>query len=92
MTKNLKCPVCGGDITETAKGFSCKNWADDKGGCKFTIWKESCGAVFDEDDAEKLINGERVQKTNISKEGKPYEAEWVYVRGGIKQTFERVVH
>lgn len=31
-----KCPVCGSDVVEGAKGFGCMNW---KSGCKFTIWK-----------------------------------------------------
>ncbi len=33
-----KCPVCGNDIVEGAKGFGCMGY---KEGCKFVIWKES---------------------------------------------------
>lgn len=31
-----KCPLCGGDIIETAKAFGCSNW---RNGCKYTLWK-----------------------------------------------------
>jgi len=34
-----KCPVCGGDIVETQKAYSCANWSRKDGGCKFVIWK-----------------------------------------------------
>ena len=35
-----KCPRCGKDIHETAKGFSCEGYKDDPK-CTFTIWKEA---------------------------------------------------
>ncbi len=33
-----KCPVCGRDILENTKSFYCAGW---KGGCKFSVWKDS---------------------------------------------------
>ena len=76
MLKNIKCPLCGGDLIETGKAFTCINWKKEDGGCKFTVWKESFGAVFDADDAEKLIRGESVEKMNVSKKGNKYPAVW----------------
>ncbi|MFA4928745.1 MAG: DNA topoisomerase 3 [Patulibacter sp.] len=35
------CPVCGRDITENRKGFSC--WSKDDPGCGFVIWKSKAG-------------------------------------------------
>lgn len=41
MAKEIigKCPLCGGDITESEKAFGCSNWREQDGGCKFAIWK-----------------------------------------------------
>ncbi len=33
-----KCPLCGRDVLENTKAFYCAGW---KGGCKFTLWKDS---------------------------------------------------
>lgn len=33
-----KCPLCGKDVLENSKSFYCAGW---KGGCKFTLWKDS---------------------------------------------------
>jgi len=35
-----KCPRCGKDVHESAKGFSCEGYKDDPK-CNFTIWKEA---------------------------------------------------
>ena len=35
------CPVCGHDITENRKGYSC--WAREDPGCGFVIWKGKAG-------------------------------------------------
>jgi len=35
------CPVCGHDIVENRKGYSC--WARDDPGCGFVIWKAKAG-------------------------------------------------
>ncbi len=31
-----KCPLCGGDVVATPKGYGCSNWKEK--GCKFIIW------------------------------------------------------
>lgn len=90
MKYELQCPICGGKVIEVAKGFSCENWPIYKKNCKFTIWKESYGAIFTEDDAKALLSGEQVEKTNISKAGLPYKAYWYMPTDKIKPVFERV--
>ena len=90
MIHNLKCPVCGGEMTEASKGYSCSKWKKEDGGCKFTIWKESYGAVFTEEDAEALLNGETVRKTNTSKLGNQYEADWFLNKESNKVNFDYV--
>lgn len=47
MKKPLgQCPACGGEIIEGRRGFGCSNWKDEKGGCRFVIWKEINGVVI----------------------------------------------
>lgn len=41
------------------------------------IWKDNYGATFDENDAEKLIEGKSVIKYNISKNGSKYPVRYV---------------
>ena len=38
------CPVCGRDISENRKGYSC--WARDDPGCGFVIWKSKAGKTL----------------------------------------------
>ena len=47
------CPVCGHDITENRKGFSC--WARTDPGCGFVIWKGKAGKQLSTQIARELI-------------------------------------
>ena len=47
------CPVCGHEIVENRKGFSC--WSRDDPGCGFVIWKEKAGKVLTAAIAKELI-------------------------------------
>ena len=38
------CPVCGHDIVENRKGFSC--WSREDPGCGFVIWKSKAGKTL----------------------------------------------
>lgn len=73
------CPVCGKQIIETEKAYSCEGWKD---GCKTTIWKNSfkkLGAKkITKAEAIKLFNGEALRMQFISKKGKPYHAYVTY--------------
>ena len=35
------CPICGREITENRKGYSC--WSREDPGCGFVIWKKKAG-------------------------------------------------
>ena len=38
------CPVCGKDVIENRKGYSC--WSKDDPGCGFVIWKKKAGKIL----------------------------------------------
>jgi DNA topoisomerase-3 len=38
------CPVCGHDIVENRKGYSC--WGREDPGCGFVIWKSKAGKTL----------------------------------------------
>ncbi|HYM53809.1 MAG TPA: DNA topoisomerase 3 [Solirubrobacteraceae bacterium] len=47
------CPVCGHEIVENRKGYSC--WARDDPGCGFVIWKSKAGKTLPLAVAKELI-------------------------------------
>ena len=47
------CPVCGHEIVENRKGYSC--WARDDAGCGFVIWKAKAGKTLPIAIAKELI-------------------------------------
>ena len=47
------CPVCGHDIVENRKGYSC--WSRDDPGCGFVIWKSKAGKSLPVAVARELI-------------------------------------
>jgi len=47
------CPVCGHEIVENRKGYSC--WARDDAGCGFVIWKAKAGKTLPLAIAKELI-------------------------------------
>ncbi len=48
-----RCPVCGHEIVENRKGYSC--WARDDPGCGFVIWKAKAGKTLPLAIAKELI-------------------------------------
>ena len=74
-----KCPRCGKDVHETAKGFSCSGYRDDPK-CSFTIWKESkFGPLAGKKISAKMVTdwlaGKQVPMKGLkSKEGKSFDA------------------
>ncbi len=54
------CPVCGHDIVENRKGFSC--WSRDDPGCGFVIWKSKAGKTLPMAVARELIASGRTAK------------------------------
>jgi DNA topoisomerase III len=54
------CPVCGRDIIENRKGYSC--WSRDDPGCGFVIWKSKAGKSLPVSVARELIKTGRTEK------------------------------
>jgi DNA topoisomerase-3 len=54
------CPVCGHDIVENRKGYSC--WSREDPGCGFVIWKAKAGKQLPVSVARELIRTGRTEK------------------------------
>jgi len=54
------CPVCGNDIVENRKGFSC--WSREDPGCGFVVWKAKAGKQLPLAVAKELIATGRTAK------------------------------
>jgi DNA topoisomerase-3 len=54
------CAVCGNDIVENRKGFSC--WSREDPGCGFVIWKSKAGKTLPAAVARELIATGRTEK------------------------------
>ncbi|MBI5103745.1 MAG: DNA topoisomerase 3 [Solirubrobacterales bacterium] len=54
------CPVCGRDINENRKGYSC--WGRDDPGCGFVIWKSKAGKNLPPAVAKELIARGKTEK------------------------------
>jgi DNA topoisomerase-3 len=54
------CPVCGNDLMENRKGYSC--WAKDDPGCGFVIWKSKAGKTLTAQVVRELVRTGRTQK------------------------------
>jgi DNA topoisomerase III len=54
------CPVCGHDIVENRKGYSC--WSREDPGCGFVIWKSKAGKQLPAAVAKELIATGRTAK------------------------------
>ena len=54
------CPVCGRDINENRKGYSC--WSREDPGCGFVIWKSKAGKQLPVSVASELIKTGRTAK------------------------------
>jgi DNA topoisomerase III len=54
------CPVCGREIVENRKGYSC--WSKDDPGCGFVIWKRKAGKSLPVSVAKELIESLRASR------------------------------
>jgi DNA topoisomerase-3 len=68
------CPVCGREITENRKGYSC--WSRDDPGCGFVIWKRKAGKSLPVSVAKELIGSlresrERGEDPGVGRTAKP---------------------
>jgi DNA topoisomerase-3 len=55
------CPICGREIVENRKGFSC--WSREDPGCGFVIWKSKASKSLPVSVARELIKTGRTEKT-----------------------------
>ncbi|UZP68707.1 DNA topoisomerase 3 [Desulfovibrio mangrovi] len=83
------CPLCGGEIMEREKGYSCSRWKREDGGCLFVIWKSMFGRELPEEIVRELLaTGRTAQPLDfVSKAGKPYSARLVLEEGQVKPEF-----
>ena len=54
------CPICGRDIIENRKGYSC--WSREDPGCGFVIWKAKAGKNLNVAVARELIDNRKTEK------------------------------
>ena len=54
------CPICGREITENRKGYSC--WSREDPGCGFVIWKKKAGKNLPVSVAKELIESLRLSR------------------------------
>ena len=54
------CPVCGRDVIENRKGYSC--WSRDDPGCGFVIWKKKAGKTLPVSVVKELMEKGRTEK------------------------------
>jgi DNA topoisomerase III len=76
------CPVCGRDIVENRKGFSC--WSREDPGCGFVIWKSKAGKTLPVTVARELISKGRTEKAVTgfkSRSGRSFRARLALVQG-----------
>jgi DNA topoisomerase-3 len=77
-----KCPVCGNKVLEGAKSFYCGGYKGDPP-CRFSIWKEVCGAKVTAADAAALLAGKKTGvKKCVSKAGKDFAAKFYLDKDG----------
>jgi DNA topoisomerase-3 len=54
------CPVCGRDVIENRKGYSC--WTKDDPGCGFVVWKRMAGKILSASVVKELMDTGRTEK------------------------------
>jgi DNA topoisomerase-3 len=54
------CPVCGRDVIENRKGYSC--WSKDDPGCGFVIWKQKAGKTLPASVVKELMETGKTEK------------------------------
>ncbi len=81
------CPLCGGDVVEQKKSYSCSQWRD---GCPLVIWKTIAGKRISAATARGLLTkGETsVLKGFRSRAGKTFSARLKLVDGQVKFDFD----
>jgi DNA topoisomerase-3 len=81
------CPLCGSDVIEQEKSYSCSGW---RSGCKFAIWKTIAGKRISPRTAQALLRRGRSQvlKGFKAKSGRVFDARLKLDQGEIRFEFE----
>jgi DNA topoisomerase-3 len=84
-----RCPVCGGDVVEGTKGYGCKNWRQEDGGCRFVIWKTIAGKQIALSDVKRLLEKGETGMLNgfMSRKGREFSARLKLDGPEFKTTF-----
>lgn len=61
------CPLCGGSVLKTPKGWGCANW---KNGCLFSIWKEFMHTKLADVDIKDLLSKRKTSRQLFFKNSK----------------------
>lgn len=70
-----KCPACGGEIIEGRRGYGCKNWREENGGCRFVVWKDIAGRRIGPELLAIILSGTETPVMQFrSKDGKEFKA------------------
>jgi NAD-dependent DNA ligase len=86
MTQQPVCPKCGTEMRVNKGGFFCK----DEESCKFRLWRRVAGKELEDEELQKLLEGQKVLATGLkSKKGNDFSA-WLTMQpdGDIKFSFE----
>lgn len=51
-----KCPLCGGNVVKTCKGFRCENGLSGSDGCKFAMGSLVCNRQLSDNEAAELLS------------------------------------
>ena len=79
----LICPVCGRHIIKYGWGWRCegyiKNENNEVSGCSFSISNKIAEAILDDDDAQKIVSGEKTKFLKMkSKKGSKFKTKLLY--------------
>lgn len=77
IIKDVKCPICGGDIIKTSFGYGCSNYSkDNPDSCKFNIGSVAGVKIKENSIKELLTNGITQEITGFkSKNGSKFNAK-----------------
>lgn len=69
------CPICGGEVVETAKGYKCANYSKEDG-CKFYMGKDFLKAKITDKEIRQICDGKKTKmlKMTSPKSGKSFTA------------------
>lgn len=81
------CPLCGAQVIEQPKTFSCSHWRE---GCGLTIWKLVSGKRISARTAKALLRDGKTAtlKGFKSKSGKPFSARLKLIDGKVSLDFD----